>query len=234
MLHYAIFCDILTKNHMKYGVCIMEYDLKKIGRILQSARKQHDLTLEEVGERVGLAKSTVQRYEAGLIATPKRAVLEALAGAVGIEPVQLTGKVPANAISVKSFARKKAIPILGKVSAGEGAFADSNVQGYIMEDEDKIDASEEYAYLKVCGDSMYPEFKDGDMVLVQCTAEVENGSFCVVMIDDDNGVVKKVEKGEGFIILHSVNPTYPPRRFNGEEMLRIRVFGTVKGLRRSF
>ena len=65
-------------------------------------------------------------------------------------------------------------------------------------------------------------------------AKESDGSYVVGKVNVDNGVVKKIEKGEDYIILHSVNPMYPPRRFDGEEMLRIRVFGTVKGLRRSF
>ena len=47
-------------------------DLKKIGEKISTRRKKLGLTLEEVGERVGVAKSTIQRYEAGKIASPKQ------------------------------------------------------------------------------------------------------------------------------------------------------------------
>lgn len=208
-----------------------------MGRIIAAKRREQGLTLEEVGERVGVAKSTIQRYEAGLITTPKIAVIESIARALSLEPAILTGKVsriPDNAESVHSAENKIAVPILGEVSAGGGAFADSNVLGYIMEESSKLSSAEEYAYLVVKGDSMYPEFKDGDKVLVKCTPTAEQGDYAVVMVDDDNGVVKKFEHGDGYITLHSVNPMYPPRRFEGNEMLRIRIFGVVKGLRRSY
>ena len=103
-----------------------------------------------------------------------------------------------------------------------------------MEDRNSLSSAEEYAYLVVKGDSMYPEFKDGDKVLVKCCPAAESGEYAVVMVDDDNGVVKKIEYGEKCIILHSVNPMYPPRKFEGKEMLRIRIFGVVRGLRRSY
>lgn len=208
-----------------------------IGRIIAAKRREKGLTLEEVGEQVGVAKSTIQRYEAGLITTPKLAVIESIARALSLEPSVLTGKtspVPRNAESIHSSEAKVAIPILGVVSAGSGVFADSNVLGYIMEDSSKISAAEEYAYLIVKGDSMYPEFKDGDKVLVKCCSSADQGDYAVVMVDDDNGVVKKIEFGDGWITLHSVNPMYPPRKFVGNEILRIRIFGIVKGLRRSY
>ena len=215
----------------------MEIKTKEIGRIIAEKRRELNLTLEEVGQRVGVTKSTIQRYEAGLITTPKLAVLESIARALSLDSALLTGKksvIPDNALPVNSGSAKIAIPILGNVAAGEGAFADSNVIGYIMEDRTSLSSAEEYAYLVVKGDSMYPEFKDGDKVLVKCCPTAESGDYAVVMVDDDNGVVKKIEHGAGFITLHSVNPMYPPRKFEGKDMLRIRIFGVVRGLRRNY
>lgn len=215
----------------------MEMSTKEIGKIIADKRLGLDLTLEEVGKRVGVTKSTIQRYEAGRITTPKLAVLESIARALSIDPVVLTGKnsaVPSNALPVGSERKKIAVPILGNVAAGDGAFADRNVVGYIMEDRNNLSSADEYAYLIVKGDSMYPEFKDGDKVLVKCCPTAETGEYAVVMVDDDNGVVKRIEIGNGFVTLHSVNPMYPPRKFEGEEMLRIRIFGVVRGLRRNY
>lgn len=216
----------------------MNYDTKEIGRIIADRRHELNLTLDEIGARVGVAKSTIQRYEAGRIAAPKLAVLESIARALSLEPSVLTGErphIPSNAMPVRSSAGSKiAVPILGKVAAGTGAFADSNVLGYIMEDKSKLSSAEEYAYLIVEGDSMYPEFKNGDKVLVKCCGCADSGDYAVVMVDDDNGVVKKIEYGNGYITLHSVNPMYSPRKFEGVEMQRIRIFGVVKGLRRSY
>ncbi len=215
----------------------MGYDVKKIGRLIADKRRELGLTLDEVGEKVGVAKSTIQRYEAGLITTPKQAVLESVARVLAIDPVTLTGKKPAtpsNSEPLYIGQRKVSVPILGKVAAGVGAYADSNIIGYIMEEKSHLNISSDYAYLVVEGDSMYPEFKNGDKVLVECSPAANTGDYAVVMVEDDNGVVKKIEFGNDYITLHSVNPMYPPRRFEGKDMLKIRIFGVVKGLRRSF
>lgn len=214
----------------------MEYNLKEIGKRIYNRRRQLGLTLEDIGNEVGVAKSTIQRYETGKINTPKLAVLESIARSLNIDTASLvSGSAPPNLRPMREFAEKKvAVPILGRVSAGAGSFADSNIRGYIMEESSHLNSAEEYAYLRVEGDSMYPEFKDGDLVLIKCCNSVDSGSYAVVVVDDENGVIKRIEYGDGYITLHSVNPLYPPRCFKGEEMLRIRIFGTVKGLRRSF
>ena len=81
---------------------------------------------------------------------------------------------------------------------------------------------------------MYPEFKEGDLVFVQVQPSVESGSYAVVTVDDEIGMVKKVVYDKDFVELQSVNPMYPPRRFEQEDVLRVRVFGLVKGMKRVF
>ena len=60
---------------------------------------------------------------------------------------------------------------------------------------------------------------------------VDSGSYAVVLIDDEEGVIKKIVYGPNFIELHSINPMYPVRRFENENVLRIRVFGLVRSIR---
>ena len=108
------------------------------------------------------------------------------------------------------------IPVIGSVAAGTGCLADNEIIGY----------------LTVKGDSMYPKFEEGDLVLVRCQSSVDSGSYAVVLIDDEEGVIKKIVYGPNFIELHSINPMYPVRRFENENVLRIRVFGLVRSIKR--
>ena len=72
------------------------------------------------------------------------------------------------------------------------------------------------------------------MVFVKCQPSVESGSYAVVMVDSELGMVKRVIYGNNFVELQSVNPMYPPKRFENEDVLRVRVFGLVKGMKRVF
>ncbi len=204
------------------------YDIKEIGRRMRDKRKELRLTLDDVADSVKVAKSTIQRYEMAKIETPKIPVVREIAKALGVSSVWLLGVDDATA-EEKEFLH---IPLLGEVSAGLGAWADNRIDDYIIEGNIKKD--NEHIYLKVVGDSMYPEFHEGDFVLVECVPVVESGSFAVVMVDDDNGVVKKVVLGDDSIELISINPMYPPRIFKGKDTERIRIFGKVVGLKRSF
>ena len=213
------------------------YDLMLIGKRIKTTRKELGMTLDDVAKIVGVARSTIQRYEAGLILTPKIPVLVSVANALNVNDRWILGlsddkeSMP-NPLKIND--ERVPVPLLGDVAAGMGSYAQDNIRGYIFEDRTLVGDANEYSYLRVTGDSMYPEFKDGDLVLVKSQPTVDSGSYAVVMVDDELGVVKRVVYGASYVELQSVNPMYPPRRFEGEEVSRIRIFGLVKGMKRSF
>jgi len=60
-----------------------------IGEIIKKRRIELGYTLEEVGNKVGVGKSTVRKWESGLIANMKRDKIEALASVLKVSPVEL-------------------------------------------------------------------------------------------------------------------------------------------------
>lgn len=67
-------------------------DVIEIGRKIKTVRDIRNKTLDDVALEVGVAKSTIQRYEKGTIVTPKVPVLKAIASALNISFEWLTGK----------------------------------------------------------------------------------------------------------------------------------------------
>lgn len=65
---------------------------KEIGRRLDAARKEKEMSLQDVADKVSIARSTVQRYEQGKIKAVKLPVVEAIANAVGVSPAWVLGK----------------------------------------------------------------------------------------------------------------------------------------------
>ena len=66
----------------------MENDLStKIKRL----RMERNMTLEQVAQIVGVGKSTVRKWEIGMIANMKRDKIESLAKALGTTPAYLMG-----------------------------------------------------------------------------------------------------------------------------------------------
>lgn len=67
------------------------YSPKEIGGRIKSRRDELDMTLDEVASKVGVSKSTIQRYENGLIGRIKLPVIESIADALWISPDWLVG-----------------------------------------------------------------------------------------------------------------------------------------------
>ena len=58
---------------------------------IKELRKQKGLTLEQVADVVGVGKSTVRKWETGMIANMRRDKIAALATALGTTPAYLMG-----------------------------------------------------------------------------------------------------------------------------------------------
>ena len=205
------------------------------GERIKMLRKEHNLTQEELGAKIGVQKAAIQKYEKGTVKNIKRDSLLKLAQILGTTPEYLLGwdETPSN-IEPINDSEFVMIPIIGKVAAGISCFAENNIVDYEPVLKSNVRDGEQYSFLRVVGDSMYPVFMDGDLVLVRCQSSVDSGSYAVVTIDGEDGVIKKVVYGKDFIELQSINPMYPPRRFEKEEVLRIRVFGLVREIKRKF
>lgn len=62
-----------------------------VGKKIKELRLAKGLTLEQVANHVGVGKSTVRKWETGMIANMRRDKIAALAGALGTTPALLLG-----------------------------------------------------------------------------------------------------------------------------------------------
>lgn len=125
------------------------------------------------------------------------------------------------------------IPLFESVSAGFGAYPDEQVIDYIPLYIPNPHEARETLCITVRGDSMYPKIEDGDVIQVHKQDSVDSGRIAVVLIDGMEAVVKKVTYGADWIELHSINPEYKTRRFEGQSVTRVRVLGQVKKIIKS-
>jgi len=63
-----------------------------LGSRIKARRKELNLTLQNIADEIGVAKSTIQRYENGNIETIKLPVVEAIARVLKVNPSYLLGK----------------------------------------------------------------------------------------------------------------------------------------------
>lgn len=64
----------------------------ELGNRIKDCRKELKLTLQDIADEIGVAKSTIQRYENGNIENIKLPVVEAIARVLDVSPSYLLGK----------------------------------------------------------------------------------------------------------------------------------------------
>ena len=99
---------------------------------------------------------------------------------------------------------------------------------------DMLKGGKQYFGLKIKGNSMEPEYLDGDTIILEKTEDCESGDDAVVMVNGDDGTFKRVFKNDNGIILQPLNPAYAPLVFTNEdiEKLPVRIWGVVVEIRR--
>ena len=204
---------------------------KEIGLRIEQRRKELELTLDDVAQEIGVAKSTVQRYEKGTIEKIKLPVLEAIARVLNVNPAWLCYKsenmepsnagrpLPSNIIPIQPMNK---VPLLGRIACGEPILAEQNIEEYI-----DLPTHIQADFALMCkGDSMiHAGIQEGDVVYIRKQEEVENGQIAAVMVDDEEATLKRFYFDGGLLQLVSENRKYPPKVFTEENINRVHVIG---------
>ena len=188
---------------------------------IKSRRKELNLTLEQVGDLVGVGKSTVRKWETGDIENMKRDKIVKLAKALRVSPSYIMG-IDEEQPQLETLPVKK-IPVVSKISAGLPIYSEENLIDYIYFATNKLNSDKEEFGLKVSGDSMDKIFQDGDIVVVEKDSIVENGQLGVVMVNGYNATVKRIRyNGEQIILIpESNNTNHYPQVYGKDDEVKI-------------
>lgn len=207
-------------------------------------RKRHNMTLEEVGNAVGVSKSTVRKWESGEIANMRRDKIATLARALHTTPAYLMGwtddqdqdqdqDLP-SASNIIPMPTMRKIPLVGNIACGEPILAEQNIECEVdIPDNIRADFA-----LRCKGRSMEgANIFDGDIVYIRKQDMVDNGQIAAVLIEDmeAEATLKRVyyNPEEGELRLVPENPNEWTKVFRGEELNSIRILGLAVGLTRS-
>lgn len=126
------------------------------------------------------------------------------------------------------------VPIYGTIPAGIPIDCIQELIDTEEIDADSITSDKQYFGLKIKGDSMTPDYQDGDVIILESVNDCESGDDCVVMVNGNDGTFKRVFKNENGIILQPLNPAYQPLIYSNKQIksLPVRILGVVKELRR--
>ena len=199
------------------------------GDKIKKLRLMKGMTLEQVGDIVGVGKSTVRKWECGQIANMRRDKIAKLAGALGVSPSYLMGweegTVLLDGDSAVSMAVKR-VPIIGETAAGRPIVANRIYDEYI----DVPMAGRKFdAAVRVTGDSMEPEYRIGDLALIRYQDDVLDGQIAVVCLDDEVTLKRLYHLPNG-VMLQSTNPKYPPMMIGADDVDCIHLTGRAVGV----
>lgn len=198
--------------------------MKNINNVLKDYRARIGISLDELGRMTGIPKSTLSRYENNLDQKMDIGNVFEIVRALKI-PVSVIGREIFDGIATEGDFGTK-LPVLGRVSAGLGTDAREEVIGY--ETVEPKYGTGEYFCLQVKGDSMSPRIDHEDIVLVKKQDYVESGELAIVIVDNEDGLIKKVEYGKDCLKLISFNMQhYPERVFEKDEINRVKIIGKV-------
>lgn len=205
-------------------------------RRLRRCREEQQETLEQIGRLVGVNKSTVMRWERGDTSKVNLPTIHALAQHFRVDSRWLLGLTDEMACADTAAMPPDVVPVpvMGAVRAGCGGLSLEEPSGMEPVDAASLRGGEEYFWLRVAGDSMTPVINDRDLVLVRRQETVDSGSYAVVLVDGEEGLVKRVVYTRDWIELQSVNPYYPPRRFEGENAAQVTIVGLVVESKRKY
>ena len=193
---------------------------------LKALRKRAKLSQSALAVQLGISQQAVGKWETER-STPDPDTLQKIAAIFNVSvDFLLNGAVSVAPHLSREWncASEVMLPVLGTVKAGYGAYAFQ--EDYGMEPANVRNPSD-YFYLLVRGDSMEPRIHSGDLALVHRQSDVESGELAVVLVDGEEGTLKRVLKKDGAIILQPFNQAYQAQIFIGEAINQLSIAGKV-------
>lgn len=205
--------------------------MSTLGERIKELRLENNETQEQLAAICNVTRAMISLYEHDRNA-PSIEVKRILADHFRVTMDYLSGysniRSPENMLVYEGYKLIK-VPIVNSIGPKSCMFTLENIEGYIFVAEEKA-KNGTYFFLRAKGDSMInARIMDGDLVYVRKQSDVNSGDIALVLINDQEGTLKRILKTDHSIILHSENPTYNPLVFSNKDIESglIRILGKV-------
>ncbi|MBW1703892.1 MAG: helix-turn-helix transcriptional regulator [Deltaproteobacteria bacterium] len=188
----------------------------------------------KLAEILGLNRSSIsQAKKKGIV--PDKWILN-LFKSHGVNPVWIEsgkGQVFLNKLEKESIKPEYKIvrKVKARLCAGGGSFeVDSQISdSYLFQSEwlKRKGRPDKMVLMDIFGNSMEPELKNGDTVLVDCAQKDILAGLLYAVGIDDTIMIKRIEKHPGKLLLRSDNKDYAPIIIGGEDINKVRIIGKV-------
>lgn len=222
----------------------------EINEKIKKRRLELGLTLKDVAAELGVAESTVLRYERKDIQNMGIDKILQLAKVLKCSPADLLGWDMDQIIAVEDNETGIAeeceevswedddtetvkIKLLGSLPAGIPIDAITDVIGNEEIPAAWLADGQHYFALRVTDVSMYPRYLDGDILIVRITPNCRSGSDALVYANGAGAVLRQVQHNDdGSLTLKAYNPEYAPKTYPAGAT-DVAILGVVVQMRRT-
>ena len=170
-------------------------------------------SVREIGDAVGLSSpSSVHAQLNSLVA----------AGMIKKDPAKPRAIMitDADTVTASEDGNTRKVPVLGRIAAGAPILAAEHVEDVMTLPTDLVGDGPVFL-LEVKGDSMIDAgIHEGDLVAIHKQPDARDGEIVAALIDGEEATVKRLQRRDGKVLLHSENPAYEPMVFTeGVELI---------------
>lgn len=203
-----------------------------MGDRIKRLRLENDWTQEELGNRVGLKRAAINKYEKGNVENMKRSIVEKMSSVFGVSPSYLMALDDSKNIPVEKD-NEISLDYYGTVAAGNfeqsaTAYDQMKVPANIIKED-----SDKYFILKANGDSMNKVIANGHYVVVENFAKISDPIFTsndiVVVRNGSEYTMKKIRKTDKMVHLEpeSYIDEFETQSFPIDDFNELQIIGKV-------
>ena len=188
------------------------------------------MTQEELAKKLDKDYSTIGKWENGT-RSPIMVDILKIAELFDIELKDLiqTDIIYDNAEPILDTIK---IAIYGSIKAGVPLESQNDIVDYMNIPKEWSKGGKQLFGLKLSGDSMFPKYQNGEIVIFEQTNDLEQykNKDCAIMINHTESTFKKVLVNEQGIVLQPYNPNYEIIMYSNEDIEKLPI--TILGVAR--
>ncbi len=181
---------------------------------LKGLRKQNHMTQTALAERLNVTQTAISQWETDRT-RPDQELLGKIASIFSVSVDYLLGENTDKNGDSSDYFR---VPVFGSIPAGVPIEAIEDIEGYVEMQSVPGYNNREFFALRLSGNSMSPEYRNGDVVIFHAQETCESGQDCAVIVDKEDATFKRVRFSEKGLTLQPLNPDYEPIVFSNRDL----------------
>lgn len=212
-----------------------------LGDIIKQYRSEHNLSQRDFAKKCELSHTYIAALEkkvdarSGKKIAPTVDAVKNISKGLNMPLQELLNIIDDEQEFIVNQNKSIRIPVLGSIPAGIPMEMIEDIVDWEDISEEMLKGGKRYFALKIKGDSMFPEYLNGDVIIVLKQDDCESGQDCVVAVNGDDATFKRVFKTDNGITLQPLNNSYMPIFYSNDDVLNkpVKILGVVKQIRRN-